>query len=76
MKMDEDLLLLMKCLSEVEKKSGWGDSTLWTNRHYTDLSEQVLQVTDISLSVSSNVLALNSVLVTPAAIDVLFASSI
>ena len=45
--------ILQLCLKEIEDKLQWGDSLNWTNREFTELSELLLEKTDISLSVSS-----------------------
>ena len=46
--MDQGLIRRVKKL--FENKTGWGDSDLWTNRDFLDLSEMIFDQTGISLS--------------------------
>lgn len=51
--MQIDKLLLARCRTLVEAKLGWGDSKEWSNADFEALSENILEETGVSLSVST-----------------------
>ena len=48
--MDNDNLLLKKCLSEIERKLNWVKSDQWEQRHFDKLEEIIFEKTQIKLS--------------------------
>ncbi len=50
MKTDTDDILLTRCKTLIEEKLGWGNSTQWSNRDFEELSQQIFDVTSVTLS--------------------------
>ncbi|GAA4463990.1 hypothetical protein GCM10023189_42670 [Nibrella saemangeumensis] len=48
--MTPDDHLLEKCRRLIEEKLGWGNSEVWTNRDFCELSETIFEQTQINLS--------------------------
>ena len=46
--MDQDLICQIK--RQYEEKTGWGDSNLWKNQDFLQLSEMIFEQTGIALS--------------------------
>ena len=42
--------LLQHCLQQIEQQLAWGESRFWTNRDFAELSDRILEKTDVSLS--------------------------
>ncbi len=48
--MTQNLILLKKCLKEIESKINWVDSSQWQQNHFESLSELIYEKTKVNLS--------------------------
>jgi hypothetical protein len=51
--MDENISYIPLCLSEIEQRLGWGESSTWTHADFEELSERIYSATRTRLSVTT-----------------------
>jgi hypothetical protein len=51
--MEENILHIQVCLTEIEQQLGWGENSTWTHQDFEELSECIYNKTKVRLSVTT-----------------------